>query len=79
VYIGFKEGFIIGAFMAFLLHLGFLTVTIERETTTILFVLGLFVTLHQAFRRKSLINPPIDGFISGFTTTVGAFDFIRAT
>jgi hypothetical protein len=79
VYIGFKEGFIIGALMAFLLRLGFLTFIIEREMTTILFVFGLFVTLHQTFRRKSLINPPSDGFISGFTTTVGTFDFIRVT
>lgn len=75
MYFGFKEGFASGAFIAFLLRLGLLTITIKRDVTIILFVLGLFVDFYQAFYRKSLFNPPIDGFVSGFGAMVGLLDF----
>ena len=73
MYVGFRQGFIVGALFALLLRYGIVTITIEREITLILLVLGIFIAFHQAFRRKSLINPPSDGFISGFGTILGMF------
>jgi len=34
------------------------------------------VSVNQAIRKKSLINPPWDGFISGFGTFVGIVDLL---
>lgn len=74
----FRDGFIIGLFSALILHLGIIEITTALQTAIVLILLivGILVSVNQAMRRKSLISPPWDGFISGFGTFVGIVELI---
>lgn len=74
----FRDGFIMGLFSALVLHLGIIEITtaLQRAIVLSLLVVGILVSVNQAMRRKSLITPPWDGFISGFGTVIGLVDLM---
>jgi len=74
----FKNGFIIGMFSALILQLGIIKVTTAMQNfiLVILLLAGIVVSINQAFRRKALISPSWDGFISGFGTLIGIINLI---
>ena len=74
----FRDGFFLGFFFALILQLGIVEITtsLQKAIVATLLLLGIVVSLNQAMRRKSLISPPWDGFISGFGTFIGFIDLI---
>jgi len=74
----FKDGFIVGMFSALILQLGIIKITtaLQNFILLILLISGIVVSINQAFRRKALLNPSWDGFISGFGTLIGIINLI---
>jgi uncharacterized membrane protein HdeD (DUF308 family) len=74
----FKDGFIVGIFAALVIQLGIINITtsMQKAIVGILLLAGLVTSINQAFRRKALINPSWDGFISGFGTLVGIINLL---
>ena len=74
-----KDGFTVGGFSALILKLGIIKIT-TRMHEIIVFILvlfGIFVAIHKVYTNHPLINPPVDGFISGFGVVLGAIIFIE--
>jgi hypothetical protein len=74
----FRDGFVIGIFVALVLHLGIINITtsMQKAILVILLFVGIGISINQAFRKKSLISPPWDGFISGFGTLVAIIELL---
>jgi hypothetical protein len=74
----FRDGFIVGLFSALILQLGIIDITTvtQRAIVFVLLGAGILVSVNQAVRRKSLISPPWDGFISGFGTFIGIIELL---
>jgi len=74
----FKDGFTIGIFVALVLQLGIIKITtsMQEAIVSILLLVGIITSVNRAYRRKALINPPLDGFISGFGTLIGLINLI---
>jgi len=74
----FKDGFIIGVFSALVLQLGIINVTtvLQKSIVFAFLLFGIFTSINQALRRKALISPPWDGFLSGFGTLIGIIDLL---
>jgi hypothetical protein len=74
----FKDGFFLGFFFALVLQLGIINITtsLQKLIATVLLLVGIVVSINQAIRRKSLISPPWDGFISGFGTLLGIISLV---
>jgi len=75
----YLDGFLIGFFIAFILRLGIIQIVTPLEKLLIFSVVifGVVLTFNKAFRRKSLITPPWDGFISGFGVVLGIISIIE--
>jgi hypothetical protein len=75
----YLDGFLIGFFIAFILRLGIIKIVTPLEKLLIFSVVifGVVLTFNKAFRRKSLITPPWDGFISGFGVVLGIISIIE--
>ena len=74
----FKDGFILGIISALVLQLGIINITtsLQKLIIIILLIAGILTSINQALRRKSLISPSWDGFISGFGTLIGIIDLM---
>lgn len=74
----FKEGFGVGAFLALILQLGIINITVStlKFFVFVFLLVGILVSVNQAIRRKSLISPAWDGFVSGFCTVIGIIDLL---
>jgi hypothetical protein len=77
----FRDGFILGLLSALVLHLGIIDIrtSMQRAIVYILLLCGILISVNQAIRRKSLISPSWDGFISGFGTFIGIIDLMLYT
>jgi hypothetical protein len=74
----FKDGFGLGIFVALVLQLGIINITTSMQKAIVLVLLlaGMLTSINQALRRKALISPPWDGFISGFGTLIGIINLL---
>jgi hypothetical protein len=76
----FKDGFIIGTFISIIFQLGIIQVTTPFDKILVFFLmmLGIAVGFYKPFKRRSLISPPWDGFISGFGVILGCVNLLKA-
>lgn len=75
----YKDGFTLGGILALILELGIVQITTRLQEFIVfsLLVFGIFVAIHKVYTGSALINPPIDGFISGFGVVFGAINIIK--
>jgi hypothetical protein len=49
---------------------------LQKLIVFVLLLSGIITSINQALRRKALISPPWDGFISGFGCLIGLIDLL---
>ena len=74
----YKDGFFVGLLAALILKLGIANIAtgMQEFIIWVLLCTGIIVSINQAIRRKALINPPWDGFISGFGILIGLLELL---
>jgi len=74
------DGLIVGVIFALALHSGILKIEIGLSQTIVVWLLlliGVFVALYNAKKRKSLFSPPVDGFVMGFGILYSVLNIIQ--
>lgn len=79
----FWNGFVIGGFFGAIiysvtsdyLNRNLALMALARILTLLAFLCGMFITVYNAYKRKALISPFADGFISGFVFAATAVDW----
>jgi len=69
------NGFLFGAIAGLALRLGIVRVTFD--IATIFIAIGAVITLYRHLKRRSMINPTSDGFITGFCWVYGVLNLLE--